>query len=93
MLDLQLVRNDLTQVAEKLAKRGFIVEQERLKELETIRKQCQTETQQLQNERNQNSKEIGKAKTAGKDITELLNNIAGSGEQLKTLEIKLGNIQ
>ncbi|MCK5876408.1 MAG: serine--tRNA ligase, partial [Candidatus Marithrix sp.] len=92
MLDQQLIRNNLAEVVEKLSQRGFIVEQERLKKLETIRKQCQTETQQLQNERNKNSKKIGEIKAAGKDITELLNDIAGSGEQLKTLEIKLSNV-
>ncbi|MDM8565009.1 serine--tRNA ligase [Candidatus Halobeggiatoa sp. HSG11] len=93
MLDSQLIRNDLDEVVKKLAQRGFIVEQEKLKELEAIRKQCQTKTQQLQNERNQSSKEIGKAKAAGKDINELLKNVADSGEKLKTLEIKLGNVQ
>ncbi|MBE9563038.1 MAG: serine--tRNA ligase [Proteobacteria bacterium] len=93
MLDIQLIRNNLDEVVEKLAQRNFIVERERLTELEIIRKQCQTETQQLQSERNQNSKEIGKAKAAGKDITELLNGISDSGKQLETLEIKLSNIQ
>ena len=93
MLDPQLIRNNLDEVAEKLARRGFIVEQEQLQKLEIARKQCQTETQQLQNERNRSSKEIGKAKAAGKDIAELLANVADSGEQLKSLETKLNDIQ
>ncbi len=93
MLDPQLIRNNLDEVAEKLARRGFIVEQEQLLKLEIARKQCQTETQQLQNERNRSSKEIGKAKAAGKDIFELLANVADSGEQLKSLETKLNDIQ
>ncbi len=93
MLDPQLIRNNLDEVAEKLARRGFVVEQEQLQKLETARKQCQTETQQLQNERNSSAKEIGKAKAAGKDISELLANVADSGEQLKALESKLNDIQ
>ncbi len=93
MLEPQLIRNNLAEITEKLAQRGFAVECEQLEKLEVARKQCQTKTQQLQNERNRSSKEIGKAKAVGKDITELLANVADSGEQLKTLETKLTDIQ
>ncbi len=93
MLDSQLIRNQLTEVAAKLAKRGFTLDQSHLIELETQRKQCQMETQRLQNERNTRSKSIGKAKAKGEDTTELMQSVAELGDQLKASEIKLDSIQ
>ena len=48
MLDPHFLRNHLDLVTEKLAHRGFIVDRERLTELESARKHCQVETQALQ---------------------------------------------
>jgi len=93
MLEPQLLRHNLTEVTTKLAQRGFKVDQARLTELEAARKQCQVETQQLQSERNRHSKNIGKAKASGEDITALLDNVAQLGEQLKASETKLEDIQ
>jgi seryl-tRNA synthetase len=93
MLDPQLLRNNLAEVTEKLAQRGFIVDQTRLIELEAARKQCQVETQKLQSERNNRSKEIGKAKAAGKDTSELMDSVSQLGEQLKSAASKLEQIQ
>jgi seryl-tRNA synthetase len=93
MLDPQLLRNNLTEVVEKLTQRGFVVDQTRLTELEAARKQCQIETEKLQSERKNRSKEIGKAKAAGKDTTELLNSVSELGEQLKSRAAELEQIQ
>jgi seryl-tRNA synthetase len=93
MLDLQLLRNHLEEVTAKLAHRGFTLDQNELVELETARKKCQVETQQLQNERNSHSKNIGKAKAAGEDITELLASVSELGDQLKAREAQLTAIQ
>jgi seryl-tRNA synthetase len=93
MLDPQLLRNHLDEVTEKLAHRGFVVDQERLAKLEASRKQCQVETQQLQSERNRISKEIGKAKALGKDVSTLLESVSHFGEQLKIYQTQLETIQ
>ena len=93
MLDPQLLRNDLEQVKTILALRGFTVDYEILAHLEAARKQCQIETQHLQNERNRHSKAIGQAKSAGEDITPLLEQVSQLGEQLKAKEDKLLAIQ
>ncbi len=93
MLDPQLLRNNLTEVTEKLARRGFVVDQIRLTELEAARKQCQIETEKLQSERKNRSKEIGKAKAAGKDTSELMNSVSQLGEQLKSAATELEQIQ
>jgi seryl-tRNA synthetase len=93
MLDPHFLRHHLDEVADKLAHRGFTVDRERLTELETARKQCQVETQELQNERNRYSKAIGKAKAIGEDVTELLRNVSELGDQLKSREAQLEAIQ
>ncbi len=93
MLDPQLIRQQLPEITEKLALRGFTVEQEQLAQLETARKQQQIETERLQNERNQRSKSIGQAKSKGVDISPLLAEVAELGEQLKANETALANIQ
>lgn len=93
MLDPQLLRNHLDEVTEKLARRGFVVDNSRLTELEAARKQCQVETQQLQSERNRCSKTIGKAKAAGEDVTAILESVSHLGEQLKVHEAQLETIQ
>ncbi len=93
MLDPQLLRNHLDQITAKLAKRGFIVDHELLTQLEGARKQCQVETQQLQNERNRYSKAIGKAKSTGEEVTDLLEQVSQLGDKLKAKEEKLAAIQ
>jgi seryl-tRNA synthetase len=93
MLDPQLLRHHLKEVTEKLALRGFVVDQTRLAELEATRKQYQVETQELQSERNRSSKAIGKAKAAGEEITALLESVSKIGDQLKAREAQLEAIQ
>lgn len=93
MLDPHFLRLHLDEVADKLAHRGFTIDLIRLAELEAARKQCQVKTQELQNERNRHSKAIGKAKSAGEDVTELLESVSELGEQLKASEAQLDAIQ
>ncbi|TPW11380.1 MAG: seryl-tRNA synthetase, partial [Halothiobacillaceae bacterium] len=61
MLDPQLVRNQLDHVATQLARRGYQLDTAAIAKLEAQRKVLQSETQQLQNERNSRSKAIGLA--------------------------------
>ena len=51
------------------------------------------ETQNLQNEKNQNAKAIGKAKAQGEDIQPLLDAVADLGDKLKAAETRLDEIQ
>ena len=72
MLDPQLLRNDIEQVAKALTKRGFKLDIVAIETLEEKRKVIQVKTQQLQQQRNTRSKDIGKAKAKDKDIKPLL---------------------
>jgi seryl-tRNA synthetase len=93
MLDPHLLRNDLELVVQKLARRGFSVDAEKISTLEAERKKCQSLTQSLQNDKNTSSKKIGKAKANGEDIQPLLDDVAQFGEKLKTAEAELNEIQ
>ncbi len=93
MIDPQLIRNDLDNVAQQLLKRGFKLDREQLIALEAARKRVQVETQALQSERNTRSKLIGKAKASGEDIAPLLAAVAELGDKLKTGEAQLAEIQ
>ena len=93
MLDPKKLRNELPQVAEALAKRGFELDINALEALEERRKSVQSKTEQLQAERNSSSKSIGKAKAAGEDIQPLLEAVASLGGQLTEAEAELKEIQ
>ena len=83
MLDPQLLRNDLDGVATALARRGYHLDMEQFAALETRRKALQIELQQLQNQRNTQSKSIGQAKARGEDIEPLKQAVADIGEQMR----------
>ena len=93
MLDPYLFRNDLDFVIEQLKKRNFAFNPENYSELEARRKLVQTKTQELQNARNSSSKAIGQAKAKGEDVQPLLNQVANLGDELKTAETELSEIQ
>ncbi|MDD2767167.1 MAG: serine--tRNA ligase [Methylococcus sp.] len=93
MLDIRLVRSQLEQTAEQLARRGFALDVEAFRALEERRKSVQVETQNLQNERNTRSKSIGQAKARGEDIEPLLVAVQGLGDQLQEKEAELTSIQ
>ncbi|MEK7990898.1 MAG: serine--tRNA ligase [Thiotrichaceae bacterium] len=93
MLDPQLIRNHLDDVAQRLAVRGFKLDCAKLTELEQQRKQCQVDTQNLQNERNTLSKSIGKAKKQGEDASELMAKVTELGDKLKASEAQLQQVQ
>lgn len=93
MLDPKLFRTQLTEVAAGLSKRGFALDIERIKTLEEDRKVIQVECENLQQERNSRSKNIGKAKAAGEDIAPLLKEVDSLKTQLADAEQKLAAVQ
>lgn len=93
MLDIQALRNDLNAVAAKLATRKFELDTASFSALEQERKSVQTRTQDLQAKRNNLSKSIGIAKSKGEDVSGIMAEVAGLGEQLKADEARLAEIQ
>ncbi|PAV10464.1 serine--tRNA ligase [Arsenophonus sp. ENCA] len=93
MLDPNLLRNELNVVAEKLARRGFILDVDMLRKLEQERKDLQIKTESLQAERNSRSKTIGAAKARGEDVEALRKQVNQLGEELDSAKNKLTQIQ
>jgi seryl-tRNA synthetase len=83
MLDIHLLRKDLDAVAAGLAARGFALDTEAFRALETERKAVQTRTEDLQARRNALSKSIGQLKAQGGDTTAVMAEVAGLGDALK----------
>ena len=79
MLDPKLLRTDAEQCAALLRRRGFELPVAQFNELEARRKTLQIDTQDLQSTRNQASKKIGQAKSAGENVQPLLDDVADLG--------------
>jgi seryl-tRNA synthetase len=93
MLDIQLLRNDLDDVAKHLATRGIQVPVEEFQRLEAARKGAQTRTQDLQNKRNALSRQIGEAKRKGEDASAMMAEAAALPDEVRRLEGELEQIQ
>lgn len=94
MLDPVLLRQDPAALAERLRdSRGFELDAGSLQTLEAERKRIQVRTQELQNLRNTRSKAIGQAKAKGEDVSALLAEVAGFGDELKASEVELERIR
>ena len=93
MLDQKLLRNNLQEVADKLAKKGFKLDVVKLNSLEESRKQLQIDTENLQSERNSKSKEIGKLKAQGQDTTGIMAAVSAFGTQLDDKKAQLKQVQ
>ncbi|MGZ8270406.1 MAG: serine--tRNA ligase [Methylophilus sp.] len=93
MLDIQALRNDLDSVVAKLKSRKFDFDTAKFTALEAERKTVQTRTQDLQAKRNNTSKQIGIAKSKGEDVSVIMAEVAGLGEQLKADEARLVELQ
>jgi len=94
MLDPALLRVNPADLAERLqATRGFTLDAAHLETLEAERKRVQLRTQELQNLRNTRSKQIGMLKAKGEDVSAVMAEVAGFGNELKGLETRLDELR
>jgi seryl-tRNA synthetase len=93
MLDPALLRQDVSGIAARLAQRGFTLDTAHFQSLEARRKTLQVAAQQLQSERNTQSKQIGQAKARGEAIQPLLDQVANLGGQLQQTTEALDEVQ
>ena len=92
MIDPKYFRQELQETAKRLKKRSFELDITLIQELEEKRRILQVEVQNLQNERNQRSKEVGIAKAKGGDVPSLIASMHGIGEELETKQTELDDI-
>ena len=93
MIDQQLLRKDIHLIAQRLANRGFNLDQTAYNLLENSRKQLQARTEELQARRNQLSKAIGMKKSKGEDVTQEMADSVGVNEELVTSAAQLSQLQ
>jgi seryl-tRNA synthetase len=92
MLDIQLLRNNLDAVAERLATRGKAFDFSEFQTLEAERKTLQSKTQELQAQRNTLSKQIGMLKSKGEDATDVMAQVAALKADLEASETRLAEL-
>jgi seryl-tRNA synthetase len=93
MLDPSLLRQNPADLASRLRTRGYDLDVAAIEQLEAERKLIQVRTQELQNLRNTRSKAIGQAKAKGEDVSALMAEVSGFGEELKASEGRLDEIR
>jgi len=96
MLDITQIRRDLDGVVAQLQRRKNpqpYLDVQRYKALESERKQIQTQTEQLQAQRNAASKQIGQLKGKGGDTSALMTEVNGIADQLKAGAERLEALQ
>jgi seryl-tRNA synthetase len=89
MLDIQLLRNNLDAIAERLATRGFTLDRATFQRLENERKFLQTRTQELQAGRNSLSRQVGMLKGRGEDAAAVMEQVAAIKNELEANAVRL----
>jgi len=93
MIDINLLRNDIESLEKILKHRGFDLDVNFFNSLEEERKHIQIKTQELQQERNDLSKQVGALKSQGKDASDVLEKVSNISTQSKEFESQLALIQ
>ncbi len=93
MIDINLLREGSKTIASSLKERGFDLDIKQYESLEKDRKVIQIKTQELQEQRNQFSKNIGIEKGKGNDASDLMSQVNIISDTLKELEGQLTIIQ
>ncbi len=93
MLDIKLIRSDITAVNAALAKRGICLDSAQWQQWESTRKDLQSRTESLQAERNNGAKQIGMLKKTGQDTTTLMAEMQTVNGALEVAEEQLKALQ
>jgi len=93
MIDIQLLRKDIDNVAARLAARKYQLDVAAFNGLEAERKAIQIRTEELQGKRNALSKQIGMLKGKGEDTSAVMAQVGGLGDELKANEVALAEVQ
>ncbi len=88
MLDIAYIRENPKELDSRLASRGVAPCAEQLIEMDKKLKSIVTELQEIQNQRNSISADIGKAKSEGKDVSTLMSKVETLKSKMQELEQK-----
>jgi seryl-tRNA synthetase len=96
MLDINLLRKDLPSAIRRLETRKSpqaFLDVEAFQALEAERKALQIRTEELQNQRNTLSKQIGQLKAKGEDASAVMAQVSNSKVELEASSVRLEQIQ
>jgi seryl-tRNA synthetase len=93
MHELNFFRNNLDEIRDRLARRGYSLDTKTFRDLDQRRRQCVTETEQLKAERNQATAEIGKLRKEGHDTGERQQAVRSIGERIAALDSEVNQLQ
>lgn len=93
MLDPKRLRSELPVIAEQLARKQFPLDVARFEQLEQQRKAIQVRTETLQNERNSQSRLIGRMKASGEDVQPIMDAVSRLGVELESAKEELNRVQ
>ena len=86
MYDLSFFRNNLDAIAKRLADRGFTLDVEAFRKLDSERRAAVTEAEHLKAQKNAESQEIGKLRKAGEDASERQAKVREIAERIVELD-------
>lgn len=86
MHDIAAIRKDPAAYDKNWARRGLSAQTPEILKLDADRRAVQTEMQELQNQRNTKSKDIGAIKAKGGDATTIMNEVAAMKDRMTELE-------
>ncbi len=93
MLDIKLLRENPEKVKDALKKRGYERDQvDNLLEMDSRRLEVLRRVEELRNQRNVASKEIGRLKREGKDTTELQKKMKEVSDEIQSLDEELRSL-
>jgi len=84
--DLSFFRNNLDAIAKRLADRGFTLDVEAFRKLDSERRAAVTEAEHLKAQKNAESQEIGKLRKAGEDASERQAKVREIAERIVELD-------
>ncbi|MFW5861675.1 MAG: serine--tRNA ligase [Spirochaetota bacterium] len=91
MIDPRLIRENIDTVKDMVKKRNMegVVDFSRLETIDEERRSLITSADELREQRNKYSKEIGNKKQKGEDATEMMEAVKGVSDSIKELEARL----
>jgi len=94
MIDPKIIREDIEGIRDLLQRRHMekAVDIDQLKKVDEERRELQTQTDELREKRNRISKQIGQLKAKGEDAGEVMKEVSGIGDEIKTLDENLNSL-
>jgi seryl-tRNA synthetase len=92
MHDLNFFRSNLDSIRDRLQTRGYALDVDEFRRLDTERRQYVTEAEGLKAQRNQATAEIGKLRKAGQDTTDRQTQVRAMGERIAELDRQVSRL-